>query len=167
MIPKKKPRTPAAFPIPPFWKNPGEGGTFLVLCLSFMLLSSLRPATVFAGDFQPVSLKKYPQLSVVVPNPLDMTKLPAGKTFQVTEDGFILQFYFDGRDVYGIIFKRKKYLSLYVEWCFFKSCEESQYNYIVQIAEAYKPPYDQDFFSIKLPARLSYRFQGMKFFTSE
>tara|TARA_B100001123_G_scaffold389668_1_gene466620 strand:- start:233 stop:568 length:336 start_codon:yes stop_codon:yes gene_type:complete len=55
-----------------------------------------------------VSLKKYPQLSIQVPNPMVTSKLPARKTFQVNHEDFVLQFFFNERDVFGYILKRKK-----------------------------------------------------------
>ncbi len=165
MIPHRQPPDTASAGPPVIRSNPGTGGRFCfaLLCCLFLLL----PNDASAADLQSVSLKTYKLKSFAVPNPMDLSRLPMGKTFQVAEDEFILQFYFDGRDIYGIIFKRQKEVSLYIEWCFFKSCEESQYDYVVKIADANKPPFDQQFFSVKLPAHLAYEFKGLKFFTWE
>ena len=110
-----------------------------------------------------VSLKKYPELSIQVPNPMETAKLPARKSFQVNHEEFILQFFFNGRDIFGYILKRNKRRPIYFRWCFFRNCEESPYDFNKVIAEAFNPPYDSDFFSIKFPSYLNYSFQGMMF----
>jgi len=104
--------------------------------------------------FETVSLKKYPTLSIPIPNPVDLTKLPAGKTFQVTHPHFVLQFFFSEKNVLGIIFKRNKKFPLYLRWCFFRSCEESQFDYTAVIAQSQSPPFDQGLhFSKRLPIK--------------
>ena len=110
-----------------------------------------------------VSLKQYPTLSLQVPNPMDTSKLPARKTYQVNHEEFVLQFFFNERDVFGYILKRNKSRPIHFRWCFFKSCEESAYNYNKIIAQAFNPPYDSGFFSIKFPSYLNYSFQGIEF----
>jgi len=72
-----------------------------------------------------VSLKKYPELSIQVPNPMVISKLPARKSFQVNHEEFILQFFFNGRDIFGYILKRNKKTPIHFRWCFFRNCEES------------------------------------------
>ena len=110
-----------------------------------------------------ISLKKYPQLSIQVPNPMETAKLPSRKTFQVNHEDFILQFFFNERDIFGYILKRNKSRPIHFRWCFFRNCEESPYDFKKVIAEAFNPPFISGFFSIKFPAYLNYSFQGIKF----
>ena len=109
--------------------------------LSFLLIVFVfKPSTIFSSETENISLKTYSQLAIPVPNPMDMTKLSPGKSYQVTHPKFILQFFFDGKDIYGIIFKREKGNSIFIHWCFFRSCEESPYDYNLKIADASTPP---------------------------
>jgi hypothetical protein len=134
--------------------------------LSFLLtLFIWQPSATFSGEIENISLKTYKTLSTPVPNPMDMTKISPGNGYQVTDPKFILQFFFDGKDIYGIILKRDKEVSIYLHWCFFRSCEESPYDINIKIVNAFNPPYDQSFFNAKLPAKLNYRFQGLRFYT--
>ena len=110
-----------------------------------------------------VSLKKYPQLSIQVPNPMETSMLPASKTFQVNHEDFVLQFFFNNRDIFGFILKRNKSRSIHFRWCFFRSCEESPYDFKKVIAQPFNPPYGSGFFSIKFPTYLNYSFQGIEF----
>ena len=110
-----------------------------------------------------VSLKKYPELSIPVPNPMQTSKLPARATFQVNHEDFILQFFFNGRDIFGYILKRNKRRAIHFRWCFFRNCEESPHDFKKVIAQPFNPPYASGFFSIKFPAYLNYSFQGMVF----
>lgn len=130
-----------------------------IVTFSFFLQTSISPAL----SFETISLKKYKVQSLVVSNPIDLTTLPLGKTYQVTDPNFILQFAINGTDIYGIILKRNPNYSIFVRWCFLRSCEESPYDYNYLIADANFTPVDQDFFSAGLPAKFRYRFQGMKF----
>ena len=127
--------------------------------LIFFLQITISPAL----SFETVSLKKYKIQSLVVSNPIDLTALPPGKTYQVTDPSFVLQFALNGTDVHGLILKRNPRYSLFIRWCFFRSCEESQYDYNYLIADANFTPTDQSFFSARLPATFRYKFQGMKF----
>ena len=136
------------------------------LLLSFLLIFFIwQPSASFSQDIENVSLKTYKQLSTPVPSHMDLTKISPGKGYQVTDSEFILQFYYDGNDIYGVILKRDKEVSIFIHWCFFRSCEESPYDIKLKIATAWTPPYDQTFFNGKLPAKLNYRFQGLKFYT--
>ena len=110
-----------------------------------------------------VSLKKYPELSIPVPNPMQTSKLPARATFQVNHEDFILQFFFNGRDIFGYILKRNKRRAIHFRWCFFRTCDESPYDFKKVIAQAFNPPYNSGFFSIKFPSYLNYSFQGIEF----
>ena len=114
-----------------------------------------------------ISLQKYFQLSTPISNPIDLTKLPHGKTFQVATPYFILQFFFDGKNLSGVVYKRDKRQIIRVRWCLFRNCEHSPYDYNVTIAESYSPPFDDDFFTVKFPPGLQYEFQGLEFFTPE
>ena len=110
-----------------------------------------------------ISLKKYRELSIPVPNPMETAKLPARETFQVNHEEFVLQFFFNDRDIFGYILKRNKRRPIHFRWCFFRNCEESPYDFKKVIAEAFNPPYSSGFFSIKFPSYLNYSFQGMEF----
>ena len=110
-----------------------------------------------------VSLRKYPELSIPVPNRIETKKLPPRKTFQVNHEEFVLQFFFNDRDIFGYILKRNKKRTIHFRWCFFRTCEESPYDFKKVIAQAFSPPYSSGFFSIKFPSYLNYSFQGMEF----
>ncbi len=138
----------------------------LKLCLSMLaLVLFCSPSIGFSNEPKTISLKTYPQLALPFPNPIDLTKMATGKSYQVTHSDFILQFFSDGTNIYGIILKRKKEVSIYIHWCFFRSCEESSYDYKLKIANSFSPPYDQTFFNAKLPPHMKYKFQGLEFFT--
>lgn len=135
----------------------------LLSCL--LILFIFQPSVSFPQEIENISLKTYSQLATPVPNLIDMTKISPGNSYQVTDPNFILQFFFNGKDIYGVIFKRDKDVSIFLHWCFFKSCEESAYNIKTKIASALTPPYDQLFFSANLPPKLNYNFKGLKFYT--
>jgi len=118
-----------------------------------------------AYSFEKVSLKKYKAQAVKVDNPVDLTQLKLNKTFQVNSPDFVLQFFFSGPDVLGIILKRNLDKALFIRWCFFRNCEESQFDFTSVIAQPHGPPLANGFFETKFPPGLSYRFQGMHFFT--
>jgi hypothetical protein len=138
---------------------------FKLCLLTLAMVLFFSPSTTFSNEPETISLKTYPQLALPFPNPMDLTKMATGKSYQVTHSDFILQFFSDGKNIYGIILKRKKEVSIYIHWCFFKSCEESSYDYKLKIANAFTPPYDQTFFTAKLPPQMKYQFQGLEFFT--
>ena len=129
----------------------------LFTCLLLLLVA--KPSSAI----NKISLKKYPQLSIQVPNPMETAKLPARKTFQINHEDFVLQFFFNERDIFGYILKRNKSRPIHFRWCFFRNCEESTYDFKKVIAEAFNPPFSSGFFSIKFPAYLNYSFQGIKF----
>jgi len=132
-------------------------------CLAILILYlfSIEPSLSWALDR--VSLKEYKQLSTAVPNPMVIAKLPARKTFQVNHQDFVLQFFFNERDVFGYILKRNKKFPIYFRWCFFRSCEESPYDFKKVIAKPFAAPSANGFFSIRFPSYLNYSFQGIEF----
>ena len=132
-----------------------------IILTILMLLWTSGPSDAF----ETVSLKKYPHLSIPISNPVDLTKLPVGKTFQVNHPHFVLQFFFSEQEILGIIFKRDKKFPLYMRWCFFRSCEESPFDYTVVIAQPESAPFDRGYFSVGFPPQIQYEFQGLKFFT--
>jgi len=136
---------------------------FLLLFTSGWFLV-LYPA-IPAYSFETISLKKYKTQATKVDNPVNLTRLPLNKTFQVNSPDFVLQFFFSGPDVLGIIFKRNLDKALFVRWCFFRNCEESPFDYVSVIAQPHGPPLANDFFDIKHPPGLSYHFQGLHFYT--
>ena len=113
--------------------------------------------------FETVSLKKYSVLNIPVPSRVDLTKLPIGKVFQVNHSQFTSQFFFNNRDIFGFIFKRKPNVGIIAHLCFYRSCEETSYDLRNVIAKPFEPPYDKTFFSIKFPQKLQYDFQGLEF----
>tara|TARA_Y100001936_G_scaffold126905_1_gene124303 strand:+ start:3041 stop:3484 length:444 start_codon:yes stop_codon:yes gene_type:complete len=110
-----------------------------------------------------VSFKKYPQVGIQVPNPMVTAKLPARQTFQVNHQDFVLQFFFNERDIFGYILKRNKKFPIQFRWCFFRSCEESPYDFKKVIAKPFSAPFASGFFSIRFPSYLNYSFQGIEF----
>ena len=131
------------------------------LAILTLYLFSIEPSLSWALDR--VSLKEYKQLSTAVPNPMVIAKLPARKTFQVNHQDFVLQFFFNERDVFGYILKRNKKFPIYFRWCFFRSCEESPYDFKKVIAKPFAAPSANGFFSIRFPSYLNYSFQGIEF----
>ena len=132
-------------------------------CLTIFTLYLLLTTPSLSWAINKVSLKNYPQLSVTVPNPMETAKLPARKTFQVNHEDFVLQFFFNERDIFGYILKREKKHPIHFRWCFFRSCEESPYDFKKVIAEPFSPPFASGFFSIRFPSYLHYSFQGIEF----
>ncbi len=92
-----------------------------------------------------------------------ISELPIGKMYQVNDAHFVLQFYIDQRTLYGVIIKKDKEYSIAARWCFFRSCEQSAYDYTSVISKAYEPPFDLQFFRTQLPPQLRYQFQGLEF----
>ena len=110
-----------------------------------------------------ISFKQYSDLNILVPSKIDLTKLPIGKIFQVNHSQFTLQFFFNNRDIFGFIFKRKPNIGIIAHLCFYRSCEETSYDLRKVVAKPQEPPYDKTFFSVKLPQNLQYEFQGLEF----
>lgn len=129
----------------------------LLLCI----LHLMQPVPSLPAE--KISLKQYPTLSIPVTNPVDLSRLPRDKMFQVKDEQFILQFFFNERDIFGFIMKRDKKLPLYLRWCFFRSCEESPFDYTVRIAAPYQPPFVKGFFVVNFPPGIQYDFQGLLF----
>ena len=132
-------------------------------CLTILTLHLLLTTPSLSWAINKVSLKNYPQLSITVPNPMETSKLPPRKTLQVNHEDFVLQFFFNERDVFGYILKRDKKHPIHFRWCFFRSCEESPYDFKKVIAEPFSPPLASGFFSIRFPSYLHYSFQGIEF----
>jgi hypothetical protein len=118
-----------------------------------------------AYSFEKVSLKKYNIQAIKVHNPVDLTRLPLNKTFQINSPDVVLQFFFSGPDVIGIILKRNLDKTLFVKWCFFRNCEESQFDFVSVIAQSNSPPLANGFFETRFPPGMNYHFQGLHFYT--
>jgi hypothetical protein len=134
------------------------------ILLTVYLLSTLlalSPAESWA--MEKVSLKTHPETGIIVPNPMEIASLPSRKTYQVNHEAFTLQFFFNEKDIFGMILKRDKRRPIHFRWCFFRSCEESSHDYKKVIAELSSPPFAQGFFSIPYPFYLPYGFQGIEF----
>ena len=145
-------------------KNPEVvKNTPLSLNLAILTFCLLLVTSSHSYALEKISLKEYRALSLKVPNPMETAKLQSGKTFQVNHEEFVLQFFFNERDIFGYILKRNKSRPIHFRWCFFRSCEESPYDFKKVIAQAFNPPYDSGFFSIKFPRYLNYSFQGIEF----
>ena len=132
---------------------------FITYLLSVLL--NLSPTCLWA--MEKISFKTSPQTGVTVPNPMEIAKLPRGKTYRVNHKAFSLQFFFNEKDIFGILLKRDKSRPVHFRWCFFRSCEASQHDYKKVIAEALNPPFDGGFFSLPHPSYLPYGFQGIEF----
>ena len=155
----KKPQ-PTALPRAPF-------PNFLTKCKCWAV-STILAYAIFsipnnAYGINPISLNQYSDLNILGPSKIDLTKLPIGKVFQVNHSQFTLQFFFNNRDIFGFIFKRKPGTGIMAHLCFYRSCEETSYDLRDVIAMPFEPPYDKTFFSIKFPQKLQYNFQGLEF----
>ena len=75
---------------PPFQAK-AHPATLLLFLLLLPPLIIVIPASAY--NVKNASLKKYAVLSLPVPNPVDITRLPIGKTFQIKHERFILQFF--------------------------------------------------------------------------
>ena len=131
-----------------------------VIYFSVFLLTLFSPS---AHAYENISLKEYPALATKVDNPVNMMRLPKGKTFQVNTDHYVLQFFFSGQNLLGMIFKRDLSLPIHLRWCFFRNCEESPFDYKVVIANPHQAPFKGNFFEVKFPPGLQYQFQGLHF----
>jgi hypothetical protein len=137
-----------------------------LLLIAIVLFIGFRSAAP-AHAFENISLKKYKTQATKVDNPVDLTRLPLNKTFQVNSPDFVLQFFFSGPDVLGIILKRNLGKALFVKWCFFRNCEESQFDFVSVIAQPHGPPLANGFFETKFPPGLNYHYQGLHFYTRD
>jgi hypothetical protein len=129
-----------------------------VLCIGSQLVTP-------AYSFENISLKKYKNQAIKVGNPINLSRLSLDKTFQVNSPDFVLQFFFTGPDILGVILKRNLDKALFVKWCFFRNCEESPFDYVSVIAQPHGPPLANGFFETKFPPGLNYHFQGLHFYT--
>ena len=145
--------------MPKFFSNILTSWKHLILAACLLIHVSAEDAYCF----ETVSLKKYSVQKIPVPSKIDLTKLPIGKTFQVNHSKFTLQFFLNNRAISGFIFKRERNVGIIVHLCFFRSCEESPYDFNQVIAMPQDPSPDQTFFSIKFPPGLQYNFQGIEF----
>lgn len=120
-----------------------------------------------AYSFENISLKKYKTQAIKVDNPVSLSRLPLDKTYQVNSPDFVLQFFFTGPDILGVVLKRNLDKAIFLKWCFFRNCEESPFNYVSVIAQPHNPPLANGFFETRFPPGLNYHFQGLHFFTRE
>jgi hypothetical protein len=134
--------------------------TYLIAGTLSILLTLFSP-NLWA--IENVSLKIHPQTGVIVDNPMEIKSLPHRKTYQVKHEAFTLQFFFNEKDIFGVILKRDERRPIHFRWCLFRSCEESRHDYKKVIAENSSPPFAQGFFSIPYPFYLTYGFQGIEF----
>ena len=112
-----------------------------------------------------ISFNQQAENITLVPSKIDLTKLPRGEIYKVVHEDFILQFFFNNRDIFGYIFKRKKSIGIMTQLCLYRSCEETSHDFRKVIARPFEPPYDKGFFSVKFPQNLQYDFQGLEFIT--
>ena len=135
----------------------------IFLTTIYLLSTWLILSPSLAWGIEKISLKTGVPTGIIVPNPMEISKLPSRKTYQINHKAFSLQFFFNENDIFGIILKRDKRHSIHFRWCLFRSCEESQHDYKKVIAEASNPPFEKGFFSIPYPSYLPYSFQGIEF----
>jgi hypothetical protein len=143
---------------------PATAEKTLIFVATIVFGSQLAPP---AYSFENISLKKYKNQAIKVGNPVDLSRLPLDKTFQVNSPDFVLQFFFTGPDILGVILQRNLDKALFVKWCFFRTCEESPFNYVSVIAQPHGPPLANGYFETEFPHGLNYHFQGLQFFTRE
>ena len=143
--------------------TPATNKKIRIFLVAFLLIRLQLPAPAYS--FENVSLKKHKIQATKVDNPVDLTRLALNKSFQVNSPDFVLQFFFSGPDVLGIVFKRDLNKAIFVRWCFFRNCEESQFDFISVIAQPHGPPMANGFFETKFPPGLNYHFQGLHFYT--
>lgn len=137
----------------------------LITIVTILFVGFNLTTTVYS--FEAISLKKYQTQAIKVNNPVELIRLPLNKTFQVNSPDFVLQFFFSGPDVLGIIFKRNLDKALFIKWCFFRNCEESPFDYVSVIAQPNGPPLANGFFETKFPPGLNYHFQALHFYTRD
>ena len=113
--------------------------------------------------FETASFKRGPTNIIEVPSNLDLTKLPRDKIYKISHSKFVLQFFFNNRDIFGFILKRKHNFGIMIHLCFFRSCAESAYDNYQVITMPQDPPPNKTFFSVKFPQSLRYDFQGIEF----
>ena len=151
-------------PIPPSHTPfPNSLTKFKCWAVSTILAYAIFSIPNNAYCLETISLKQYSDLNILVPSKVDLTKLPIGKVFQVNHSQFTLQFFFNNRDIFGFILKRKLGTGIMAHLCFYRSCEVTPYDLKNVIAKPFEPPYDKTFFSIKFPQKLQYEFQGLEF----
>lgn len=134
-----------------------------IFLVAFLLIGLQIPTPAYSVEN--ISLKKYKTQAIKVSNPVDLTRIALNKSYQVNSPDFVLQFFFSGPDVLGIVLKRNLDKALFVRWCFFRNCEESPFDFISVIAQPHGPPLANGFFETKFPPGLNYHFQGLHFYT--
>ena len=134
-----------------------------IILIAYLLPTFLNLPSSQLWAIEQVSFKTSPNTGVTIPNPAEIAKLPKGKTYQVNHKEFSLQFFFNDKDIFGIIIKRNKKRPIHFRWCFLRTCEESQHDYKKVIAEASNPPFANGFFTLPYPLYLPYGFQGIEF----
>ena len=157
ILKKLQPIPPPHTPCPNFFIK------YICWAISTILAYAIFSIPNNAYCLETISLKQYSDLNILVPSRVDLTKLPIGKAFQVNHSQFTLQFFFNNRDIFGFIFKRKPDTGIITHLCFYRSCEVTPYDLRNVIAKPFEPPYDKTFFSIKFPQKLQYDFQGLEF----
>ncbi|MBT6600572.1 MAG: hypothetical protein HOB32_02740 [Nitrospina sp.] len=134
---------------------------YLAIYIVIIYLIFALTDNVYSQDI--ISFNQQAEDIITVPSKIDLTKLSRGGVFKVEHEDFVLQFFFNNRDILGLIFKRKPSIGIMVHLCLYRSCEETPYDLRKVIAKALEPPYDKTFFSIKFPKKLQYEFQGLEF----
>ena len=132
---------------------------FLSSTIAFIVL--VVPNDTYS--IETISFNQQEGNTTLVPNKIDLTNLPREEIYKVVHKDFILQFFFNNRDIFGYIFKRKKNIGIMTQLCLYRSCEETSHDFRKVIARPFEPPYDKDFFSVKFPQNLQYDFQGLEF----
>lgn len=144
-------------------RHRNQGLLFILFSLLILYPLGSKSAGQAGQISRKISLQEYSQQSISVENPVDLTKVPRNKTFQVNHPRFILQFMFDGQDILGFILKREKGYSLHMRWCFFRTCEETPHDYTVVIAPPNQNPNGKIFFKVSYPPGYQHDFQGVEF----
>ena len=136
----------------------------LILLVALVFIGSQLASPAYS--FESISLKKYKIQATKIKQSCEFDPgSPLNKTFQVNSPDFVLQFFFSGPDLLGVILKRNLDKPLFIKWCFFRNCEPSSFDFVSVIAQAHNPPLANGYFETKFPPGLNYHFQGLHFYT--
>ena len=152
-----------AIPSPIFLHNILSKLRHFALSTTIIIAYTILPIPQNADCLDSISFNQQTENSILVTSKMDLTKLPRGEIYKVVHDDFILQFFFNNRDIFGYIFKRKPNIGIKAHLCLYRSCEDTSYDLRKVIAKPFEPPFDKSFFSVKFPQKLQYKFQGLEF----
>jgi hypothetical protein len=136
---------------------------FKYLSVNIIIIYLIFAVANIVYPLDKISFNQQTENVILVTSKMDLTKLPRGEIYKVVHDDFVLQFFFNNRDIFGYIFKRKPSIGIKAHLCLYRSCEDTSYDLRKVIAKPFEPPFDKSFFSVKFPQKLQYKFQGLEF----